>query len=113
MTTPNASITLKNDQVNIKDIEANDDPSKREQQKLLFEINLKSPIKEGSFTINLKNIAGTDIRRYKIILNASARPLRYELQLKTPVNKAITQQLPLVNITNDKNIYIVTLNAST
>lgn len=30
MTTPNASITLKNDQVNIKDIEANDDPSKRE-----------------------------------------------------------------------------------
>ncbi len=30
MTTPNASISLKNDQVLIKDIEANDDPSKRE-----------------------------------------------------------------------------------
>ncbi len=29
MTTPNSSISLKNDQVVIKDIEANDDPSKR------------------------------------------------------------------------------------
>lgn len=79
LTTPNGSITLKNDQVNIKDIELNDDPSKREDQKLVFEINLKSPIKEGSFTVNLRNASGTDLRKYKITLSAIARPLRYEL----------------------------------
>jgi hypothetical protein len=35
--------------------------------------------------------------------------LRYELELKIPVNKVITQQLPLVNVTNEKNIYLVNL----
>lgn len=79
LTTPNASIILKSEQINIKDIELNDDPSKREDQKLIFEINLKSPIKEGSFTVNLRNTSGTDLRKYKITLNAVARPLRYEL----------------------------------
>lgn len=45
----------------------------------MFEINLKSPIKEGSFTVNLRNNLGTDLRKYKITLNAISRPLRYEL----------------------------------
>jgi hypothetical protein len=79
LTTPNTSIILKNEQLAIKDIELSDDPSKREDQKLVFEINLKSPIKEGSFTVNLKNATATDLRKYKITLSAIARPLRYEL----------------------------------
>jgi hypothetical protein len=44
---------------------------------LAFEINLKSAIKDGTFTVNLKNANGTDLRRYKIVVNAIARPLRY------------------------------------
>lgn len=79
LTTPNSSIILKNEQITIKDIELSDDPSKREDQKLIFEINLKSPIKEGSFTVNLRNGTSTDLRKYKITLSAVARPLRYEL----------------------------------
>ena len=89
---------LRTDQIVIKDIDLADDPAKKEEQKLAFDINLKSAIKEGSFTVNLKNIAGTDIRKYKVTLNAVARPLRYELEMKTPANKLIMQPLPLINL---------------
>ena len=75
----------------------------------MFEINLKSSIKEGSFSINLRNAAGSDIRKYKVNLTAVARPLRYELELKTPVSKLITQPLPLINVTNERNLYHISL----
>jgi hypothetical protein len=79
LSTPNNSIQLKSTDLTIKDIDNGDDPAKNPEQKLVFDVNLKSAIKEGSFTVNLKNTAGTDIRKYKIIVNAISRPLKYEL----------------------------------
>ena len=60
---------------------------KKEEQKLTLDINHKSAITECSSMVKLKNIAGTDIRKYKFILNSVARPLQYELEIETPVNK--------------------------
>jgi len=100
LTAPNNSIQLKSTDLTIKDIDNGDDPSKNPEQKLVFEVNLKSPVKEGSFTVNLRNIAGTDIRKYKITMNAVSRPLKYELEMKTPANRPITQPLPLINLSN-------------
>lgn len=77
LSNPNNSIVLKSTEINIKDIDSGDDPLKNQEQKLIFDINLKSAIKEGSFTVNLKNVAGTDLRKYKIVLNAVSRPLKY------------------------------------
>ncbi len=86
-----------------------EDPTRKDEQKLVFEINLKSAIKEGSFTVNLKNTAGTDIRKYKVMLSAISKPLRYELEMKIPSNKALTQPLPLINLGSEKNIFHIGL----
>jgi hypothetical protein len=48
----------------------------------------------------IKNQSGTDIRKYKVLVNSNYKPLRYEVEMKTPVNKSISQKLPLVNLTN-------------
>lgn len=45
LTTPNNSIILKSDQMIIRDIDSGQDLTKKEEQKLTFEINLKSAIK--------------------------------------------------------------------
>lgn len=92
----------------IKDIDLGEDPAKNDQ-KLVFDINLKSAIKEGSFTVNLRNGAGTDIRKYKVTLSAVAKPLRYELEMKIATNKVLSQPLPLINLTMEKNVFHVLL----
>jgi len=38
---------------------------------------MKSPVKEGSFSINIKNMNGSDIRKYKVYMTVVAKPLRY------------------------------------
>ena len=83
---------------------------KRDDQKLSFEIHLKAPVREGSFTFHMRNQSATDIRKYKVVLTAVARPLKYELEIKTPANRSLTQPLPLVNVSNEKNCYSVTLS---
>lgn len=100
LTAPNNSIILKSDQLVIRDLDAGEDATKKDDQKLSFEINLKSAIKEGSFTVSLKNAAGTDVRKYKVSLSAVAKPLRYELEMKTACNKSLSQPLPLINLSN-------------
>ena len=74
---------------------------------------MKYPIKEGSFILLLKNSAGTDLRKYQVVLNAVYKPLRYELQMRIPANNSLTQPLPMINLTNENNIYrVLLLNSS-
>lgn len=40
---------------------------------------MKMAIKEGSFILLIRNQSGTDIRRYKVLLNSVYKPLKYEL----------------------------------
>ncbi len=71
---------------------------------------MKYPIKDGSFILFLRNSSGTDVRKYQVLLNAVYKPLRYELEMRTAVNKNIVQPLPLINLTNDNNTYRVILS---
>jgi hypothetical protein len=109
LSTPNNSIVLKSPEVVIRDIEGGEDINKRDEQKLAFEITMKAAIKEGTFTVNLRNTAGTDIRKYKVTLNAVSRPLRYELEMKTPANRPLQQPLPLINLSQERSLFHVML----
>jgi hypothetical protein len=70
---------------------------------------MKIAIKEASFILLVKNHSATDIRRYKVLLNSVYKPLKYELEMKTPVNKLLSQKLPLINISNQTNTFYVTI----
>ena len=70
---------------------------------------MKYPVKEGSFVLLIRNASGTDVRKYQVILNSIYKPLRYELEMKIPANKTITQPLPLINLTAENNTYRVSL----
>lgn len=60
----------------------------------------------------MRNLAGTDVRKYKVLISAISKPLRYELEMKTPINKFITQNLPLINVTTEPNTFIITLTSN-
>ncbi len=70
---------------------------------------MKTAIKDGSFILLIRNQSGTDIRRYKVLLNSSFKPLKYELEMKTPVNKFISQKLPLININAEPNTFYLSM----
>ena len=59
---------------------------------------MKVPVKDGILYLTMKNSGGTDIRKYKLVFNCVYKPLRYELEMKIPVNQSITQPIPLINI---------------
>ena len=73
---------------------------------------MKVAVKEASFVLILRNPQGTDVRRYKVLITSVYKPLRYELEMKTPINKLLTQKLPLVNLNNDTNSYYLTLTTN-
>jgi hypothetical protein len=73
---------------------------------------MKVAVKEASFVLILRNPQGTDVRRYKVLITSVYKPLRYELEMKTPINKLLTQKLPLVNLNNDTNSYCLTLTTN-
>jgi len=61
---------------------------------------MKMPVKDAALYLVMRNTSNNDIRRYKILINSVYKPLRYELEMKIPVNQTITQPLPLINISN-------------
>lgn len=73
---------------------------------------MKVAVKEASFVLILRNPQGTDVRRYKVLISSVYKPLKYELEMKTPINKLLTQKLPLVNLNNDTNSYFLTLTTN-
>ena len=76
-------IHLRHDTINIKEGEEKAVQSTDQQQpvkdepKLGLEINMKTAIKDGSFVVVMRNQSGTDIRRYKVVLNSAFKPLKY------------------------------------
>ena len=95
-------ITLKNNTVTL-------DPEEEENHshRLFMEVNMKVPVKDAVLHLVMKNSSGTDIRRYKVLVNCVYKPLRYELEMKIPVNQEVTQPIPLINITSDPNFFNV------
>ena len=73
---------------------------------------MKIPVKDAVLHLLMKNSSGTDIRRYKVILNSMYKPLRYELEMRTPVNQPISQPIPLINITSEPNYFTVTFTSA-
>lgn len=73
---------------------------------------MKMPVKDAAIYLIMKNNSNNDIRRYKILINSIYKPLRYELEMKVPVNQSITQPLPLINISNDPNTFNVTFTTN-
>lgn len=86
-----------------------DEENFENKKKIALEVNMKMPVKEAPLYLSLKNSTGTDIRRYKMFINSIYKPLRYEMQMKIPVNQVLTQPLPLINITEQQNIFNVSL----
>ena len=70
---------------------------------------MKLPVKDAPLYLFLKNTTGTDIRRYKLYLNSIYKPLRYEMEMKIPVNQKIVQALPLINISEHSNTFNIGL----
>ena len=60
----------------------------------------------------IRNQSGTDIRKYKVLINSNYKPLRYEIEMKTPINKSISQKLPLVNLSKDPNNFFIQLQTN-
>lgn len=73
---------------------------------------MKMPVKDAAIYLIMKNNSNNDIRRYKILINSIYKPLRYELEMRVPVNQSITQPLPLINISNDPNTFNVTFTTN-
>lgn len=61
---------------------------------------MKVPVKDGVLYLMLKNSSNTDVRRYKLIVNSVYKPLRYEMEIRVPVNESVKQPLPLINVSN-------------
>ena len=70
---------------------------------------MKIPIKDAPLQLILKNNSGTDIRKYKLFLSSTYKPLKYEMEMKIPVNQKLIQPLPLINITEKPNVFNVHL----
>jgi hypothetical protein len=60
----------------------------------------------------LKNSAKTDIRRYRVILNVTNKPLKYVMEIKANLFKQIIQPIPLINPTPNQNVYHIQLHDS-
>lgn len=60
----------------------------------------------------MKNTSGTDVRRYKVLVSSLYKPLKYEIEMKTSINKSLQQKLPLVNINSENNTFYVTMQAN-
>ena len=80
-------------------------------KKIGLEVNMKIPVKDAVLFLTMKNSSNTDIRRYKLILNSIYKPLRYELEMRIPINQSITQPIPLINITSENNLFNVTFSS--
>ena len=44
-----------------------------------------------------------------MFINSIYKPLRYEMEMKIPVNQILSQSLPLINITDNQNTFNVSL----
>lgn len=60
--------------------------------------------------MTLKNASKTDIRRYKLILNVTNKPFKYIMEIKTSLFKQIVQPIPMINPTQQPNIYTIQLS---
>lgn len=100
----NEMVQLRSDVLYIKESEEkgsqNGEQINKEDPKIQLEVNMKLAVKEGSFVLLIRNPLGTDIRRYKVLLNAVYKPLKYEIDMKAPVNKSLAHKLPIINISN-------------
>ena len=47
--------------------------------------------------ITLKNLDKTDVRRYKLLVNPLPKPVKAALEFKVPAREVITQELPIIN----------------
>lgn len=101
-------ISLKNDSITLN----GEEEELLGKKKIVLEINMRIPAKDAPLTLLLKNASGTDIRKYRILINSVYKPLRYEMEMKVLVNQKITQPLPLINISDSTNTFNVTLNAN-
>lgn len=59
---------------------------------------MKIAAKDVSFVLSIRNASGTDLRRYKVLLTSVYKPLKYEVEMRIPVNKNLPQPLPLINL---------------
>ena len=100
-------ISLKNDSINFN---VDDEESYNNKKKISLEVNMKIPIKDAPLYLFLKNASGTDVRRYKVFINSVYKPLKYEMEMKIPVNQKLTQPLPLINVSDFKNTFNVSLS---
>ena len=64
-------------------------------------------VREGVVLLVLRNASRTDIRRYKILLNVINKPFRYVMEIRTHLFKQIVQPVPMVNPTQQANIYSI------
>lgn len=89
-------------------LDPEEDELKAVPKKVSLDVNMKMPVKDAALYLLMKNTSGNDIRRYKILINSVYKPLRYELEMKIPVNQTISQPLPLINISNEPNNFNAT-----
>ncbi len=73
---------------------------------------MKVPAKDAAIYLVMKNVSNNDIRRYKILVNSVYKPLRYEIQMKVPIGQTLTQPFPLINISNQPNIFNATFTSN-
>lgn len=47
--------------------------------------------------LTMKNADKTDVRRYKILVNALPKPTKAILEMVCPARESLTQDLPIIN----------------
>jgi hypothetical protein len=89
--------------------------------KLPITFNFKQPVKEMVAILTLRNLEKTDVRRYKIIVNALPKPTKAVIEMSCPAKETLTQDLPIINpsdkdwqikinLLNDVNYYFSIAN---
>lgn len=67
------------------------------QNKLPITFSFKNSVKEMAIIMTMKNFDRTDVRRYKIIVNALPKPTKAIMEMQCSAKEVIIQDIPIIN----------------
>lgn len=59
--------------------------------------SFKNSVKEMGIIMTMKNSDRTDVRRYKIIVNALPKPTKAVMEMQCSAKETIIQDIPIIN----------------
>lgn len=75
------------------------DGTTQTSNKIPLTYQFKNPVKDLVVYMTLKNTDKTDVRKYKIMVNALPKPVKAAIEMVCPAREQVVQEIPIVNPT--------------